>query len=548
MSIRIRKDIDMMKKLSACILAAHVLVVAMAQAEDIAPPATIAAPLGNAISYQGKLDKNGVPVNGNCNFVFKLYSALTGGSQIGSTVTLSNQPASSGLFSVSLDFGAGAFDGQARWLEIQVQGPGDAGYTTLAPRAAINAAPYALHALSSPASSSQWTNSSGDLTYAGGGVGVLNGSSPFAAGKGVFLEGGSALHGSVFAYNYDALQPLSLNLNGPGGNVGIGTTTPSSRLEIMAQDGLKITGATPYLTLKDTGAGNAQSYVQNLSGDLALIQSGLGGGIGMLLKKDTGRVGVGTSNPLGRIHAESSNETAVIGRHTGSWVGVYGESQSHAGVWGNSTNGIAVVGTSTNTWGVSGENTTYGTIGILGSSTDGVVGIVNSVSQLAGRFENTAAGGTALWANGLAKVKTLQILGGADIVERFETGDQELAPGTVVVIDALHAGELRASVQAYDHRVAGVVSGAGGIAPGLQLGQEGVMDGETPVAMSGRVYVRCTTTNGGIRPGDLLTTSEDEGLAMRATDPERSHGAVIGKAMSSLDAGTGLVLVLVNLH
>ena len=49
-------------------------------------------------------------------------------------------------------------------------------------------------------------------------------------------------------------------------------------------------------------------------------------------------------------------------------------------------------------------------------------------------------------------------------------------------------------------------------------------------------------------PGDLLTTAELEGHAMRATDPERCHGAVIGKAMSALDADTGLVLVLVNLQ
>jgi hypothetical protein len=53
---------------------------------------------------------------------------------------------------------------------------------------------------------------------------------------------------------------------------------------------------------------------------------------------------------------------------------------------------------------------------------------------------------------------------------------------------------------------------------------------------------------GRIRPGDLLTTSDHAGLAMRAGDPARANGAILGKAMSSLDAGTGLVLVLVNLQ
>jgi hypothetical protein len=139
----------------------------------------------------------------------------------------------------------------------------------------------------------------------------------------------------------------------------------------------------------------------------------------------------------------------------------------------------------------------------------------------------------ALFADGKATVRTLDIIGGADIVEGFETGSQSLEPGTVVVIDEDHPGELRASRVAYDHHVAGVVSGAGGIAPGLKLGQEGAMNGGTPVAMSGRVYVRCSAEKGVIHPGDLLTTAGTAGCAMRARDAERSQGAVLGKAMST---------------
>lgn len=464
-----------MKTLLLWVLVAQVMTSATLASEAVDDP-TIAAPLGNAISYQGKLDKNGGPVNGNCNFIFTLYDALSGGAQVGVPVNVTNQPVSAGLFTVALDFGAGAFTGNARWLLIQVQGPGDGGFTTLAPRQSIIAAPYALHALSAPGSVSQWTNSAGDLSYSGGGVGVLAASSPFAGGKGVFLEGGSTTAAQVFAFNYDAFLPLNLLLNSPGG-----------------------------------------------------------------------RVGVGVANPDGKLQANSSSEAAIVGKHTGNWIGVFGESQGHAGVWGSSVNGVAVVGTSTNTWGVSGENTTAGTKGILGSGSDGVVGIVTNAAHLGGRFENTA-GGTALYANGLAKVKTLQILGGADIVEGFETGEVALEPGTVVVIDERHPGELRASSRAYDSRVAGVVSGAGGVTPGLRLGQEQVMDGETSVAMTGRVYVRCSIQNGRIRPGDLLTTSDHVGHAMRANNAERSNGAILGKAMTSLDSGLGLVLVLVNLQ
>jgi hypothetical protein len=66
--------------------------------------------------------------------------------------------------------------------------------------------------------------------------------------------------------------------------------------------------------------------------------------------------------------------------------------------------------------------------------------------------------------------------------------------------------------------------------------------------MSGRVYVRCSAEKGAIHPGDLLTTAGAAGCAMRARDEGRSHGAVLGKAMTALDHGTGLVLVLVNLQ
>ncbi len=66
--------------------------------------------------------------------------------------------------------------------------------------------------------------------------------------------------------------------------------------------------------------------------------------------------------------------------------------------------------------------------------------------------------------------------------------------------------------------------------------------------MMGRVYVKCTAENGAIQAGDLLTTAGTRGHAMRADDPDRSFGAVIGKAMTSLEDGTGLVLVLVNLQ
>jgi hypothetical protein len=142
----------------------------------------------------------------------------------------------------------------------------------------------------------------------------------------------------------------------------------------------------------------------------------------------------------------------------------------------------------------------------------------------------------------------LEIKGGADLVEGFDTGAEPCAPGTVLVIDADRPGSLVASSSPYDCRVAGIVSGAGGIEPGLHMGQTGVASGDTPVAMTGRVYARCSAENGPIRPGDRLTSAALTGHAMRAAEGSACDGAVLGKAMSALDAGTGLVLVLVNLQ
>ena len=127
---------------------------------------------------------------------------------------------------------------------------------------------------------------------------------------------------------------------------------------------------------------------------------------------------------------------------------------------------------------------------------------------------------------------------------------EEVTPGSVVCIDANSPGELITSSKAYDRTVAGIVSGAGGLNTGLLMGQEGVpTHGKHPVALTGRVYCKVDATNAAVVPGDLLTTSSTEGHAMKVTDHAQAMGAIIGKAMSSLDEGeTGLVLVLVSLQ
>ena len=94
-----------------------------------------------------------------------------------------------------------------------------------------------------------------------------------------------------------------------------------------------------------------------------------------------------------------------------------------------------------------------------------------------------------------------------------------------------------------------MVSGADGVRAGILMSQPGtIADGAHAVAMTGRVWVYCSVENGPIEPGDLLTTASLPGHAMRATEPSRAFGAVIGKAMTALEKGEGKVLVLVNLQ
>lgn len=144
----------------------------------------------------------------------------------------------------------------------------------------------------------------------------------------------------------------------------------------------------------------------------------------------------------------------------------------------------------------------------------------------------------------------MQITGGADIAEPFDiTGDISIEPGMVVSIDPDQIGQLRVSGQAYDRAVAGIISGAGGVNPGIIMAQSGTeADGEYPVALTGRVYAWADASNGPIKPGDLLTTSDTPGHAMKVSDYSKGRGAIIGKAMSRLEEGKGLVLVLISLQ
>ena len=151
-------------------------------------------PLGNGFSYQGRLTDGGSPANGNYDLRFVLYDSDVGGSQVGTTVSLSSVPVTNGLFTVTLDFGAPAtatatatattspspsptatvstsvWDGNARWIEIAVRTAGSSSYTVLSPRQAVSPVPYALYAKAAAGFAVPYTASG--LTA--GGTGVLD--------------------------------------------------------------------------------------------------------------------------------------------------------------------------------------------------------------------------------------------------------------------------------------------------------------------------------------------------------------------------------------
>lgn len=139
------------------------------------------------------------------------------------------------------------------------------------------------------------------------------------------------------------------------------------------------------------------------------------------------------------------------------------------------------------------------------------------------------------------------LLTGGDCAEDFDiTGVESVEPGTVMVID--DGGSLKPSQQAYDKRVAGVISGAGDYRPGITLDKQNNKGNRLPLALTGKVYCKVDAEYNPIEVGDLLTTSPTIGHAMKVSDHIRSLGAIIGKALRPLKTGQDFIPILVSLQ
>jgi hypothetical protein len=493
--------------------------------------AAVDSQLNTAFTYQGQLKRTGTPFSGDCAFQFSLWDADTAGAQQGATQSIADVAVANGLFTVQLDFG-NQFTGDTRWLEIGVQCAGDAEATTLAPRVLLTASPYA--------------------------IGLMPGSEATGA-----IAGSQGIFRTVNTGAGAALVGLATAATGTTYGILGNAFSPNGYAVMGYSDG----GATAVHGYAD-GGGRA---IYGVSPSAIAVEGSTTTGTGV----------VGKSRDWVGVYGESVNQSGVWGKST-SGGGVYGESTSWVGVWGQSTTQSGVTGKSQDLTGVWGESQNYdGIIGISKSTVgkagvvgvndegngpgvyarsvrgDGMVGFTSDPAKAGvagintgtgnGLYGRSDGGGYAAFFEGRAATRVMEVLGGADLAELF-TVSGLADPGTLLVIDPANPGQLMPSTQAYDTRIAGIVSGAGGVNPGLTLQQEGVLDGDTQVAIAGRVYVQAEALSAPIQPGDLLTTSDMPGHAMKAADRTLAYGAVIGKAMTGLDEGTGLVLVLVNLQ
>jgi hypothetical protein len=144
-------------------------------------------------------------------------------------------------------------------------------------------------------------------------------------------------------------------------------------------------------------------------------------------------------------------------------------------------------------------------------------------------------------------VKNDIALAGSDYAEEFDVLDAGMSdPGTVMVLD--EAGAVRMCDGAYDHRVAGVISGAGGYRPAVIADRRDTGSYRLALALMGKAYCKLDATASPIDVGDLLTTSNEPGYAMKVIDQTQAVGAIIGKALRPLPAGRDLVPVLITLQ
>ena len=281
------------------------------------------------------------------------------------------------------------------------------------------------------------------------------------------------------------------------GNVGLGTSTMSSKLEIAAQDGLQIRGYQPFLTLKDSNS-NKRARIQNANGEVNFFtEAGFATGTPAMKILNSGTVQIAAQDAL-QIHGYQPFLTLID------------------------------------------DNSGWARACIQNANGD-----INFFTQA------SLAGGIPpmkiVNSSGNVEVTGDIRLTNADCAEDFNIGtDVTVDAGTVMVLG--EEGALFPSQHAYDTRVAGVISGAGDYKPGIVLDKQHSEGNRQPIALLGKVYCKVDAQYGVIEAGDPLTTSPTLGHAMKASDPLKAFGALIGKALRTVKEGQRLIPILVALQ
>jgi len=246
--------------------------------------------------------------------------------------------------------------------------------------------------------------------------------------------------------------------------------------------------------------------------------------------KSPGFAGLGAfvTNPTGTgpaVHAENQ----------GKGTGVTAKAKSGAGIWVTSE-GFEAVHADTKSPG-------FAAIGAYMTNPNGTGPALHAENQgkgPAGRFKGDVE------VTGDIRLLNADCAEDFDIVDGESVSAESIEAGTVMVL--CDKGALQPSALAYDKRVAGVISGAGDYKPALILDKKPTGRPRRPVALMGKVFCKADARYGAIETGDLLTTSDTPGHAMKAGDPVQAFGAVVGKALGALSEGQGLIPILVSLQ
>lgn len=356
------------------------------------------------------------------------------------------------------------------------------------------------------------------------------------------------------------------------GTVGIGTATPNAGYKLDVAGHIRSSSGGfvfPDGTIQTTAGGGGSSITAvnagsgltggGTSGSLTL---NLGAGTGVTVAADTVSVNYGSAAGTavqGNTSITVSAGTGMSGGGSltlgagGSVTLTNADRGSSQSIFKNVANSA---GTTQFTAGSNADSIRFqgngGTTVSFDAATkkviiDGSTSTVTAANISAGQF----GAGNYTFPSNVTVVGTLE--GGTikakyqDIAEWVESS-QELEAGTVVVLDTNKSNQVVAAMQAYDSRVAGVIS----LQPGIALGEQS--EERVLVATTGRVKVKVDASNGPINIGDLLVTSDKTGVAMKSVPVEiggvRIHrpGTLLGKALEPLAQGQGEILVLLSLQ